>query len=237
MLTPEEFRRRTIQRFHRLGQLDNYDDLQVLELLLLFALPPEAARETAQELLDHYGNVASVLEAPTVELQNFSHMTTESMALIHLVPELGRYHMVQRACLGMPLRTTTDCGNYLLPHFHGEQDEVVWLLCLDANYQPRDCRLLFRGSVNAAGVSVRTIVRVALACNATWVVLAHNHTSDVPMPSVEDERTTSRIWHALNAVGIGLTDHIIVAGGSFVSMTDLGLLTGKKRRKKAPPSE
>lgn len=237
MLTPEEFRRRTIQRFHRLGQLDNYDDAQVLELLLLYALPPKAARETAAELLDYYGNVASVLEAPTVELQNFSHMTTEAMALIHLVPELGRYHMVQRACFSRPLKTTTDCGNYLLPHFHGEQDEVVYLLCLDANYQPRDCRLLFRGSVNTAEISVRDIVRVALACNATWVVLAHNHTCNVPMPSVEDERTTHRVWRALDAVGIGLTDHIIVAGGSFVSMMDLGLLTGKKRRKKSANPE
>ena len=30
MLTPEDFRRRVIRRFHRLGRLDNYDDLQVL---------------------------------------------------------------------------------------------------------------------------------------------------------------------------------------------------------------
>ena len=224
MLTPEDFRRRVIRRFHRLGRLDNYDDLQVLELLLLFALPPESAQAAATELLEYYGSVASILEAPTVELQTFPHMTIEAMALIHLVPELGRYHMVQRACLARPLNTTTDCGNYLLPHFHGEQDEVVYLLCLDANYQPRDCRMLFRGSVNTAGVSVRSIVRVALACNATWVVLAHNHTSDVPMPSVEDERTTQRIGKALDAVGIGLADHIIVAGGSFVSMMDLGLL-------------
>ena len=44
------------------------------------------------------------------------------------------------------------------------------------------------------------------------------------MPSVEDERTTQRIGKALDAVGIGLADHIIVAGGSFVSMMDLGLL-------------
>ena len=101
---------------------------------------------------------------------------------------------------------------------------MVWLLSLDTKMAPADCRLLFRGNVNTAGVSVRKVLEVALACSATAVVLAHNHTSDVPMPSVEDERTTQRIGRALDAVGIGLADHIIVAGGSFVSMMDLGLL-------------
>ena len=47
MLTPEDFRRRVIRRFHRLGRLDNYDDLQVLELLLLFALPPHSVLSPA----------------------------------------------------------------------------------------------------------------------------------------------------------------------------------------------
>ena len=111
MLTPEDFRRRVIRRFHRLGRLDNYDDLQVLELLLLFALPPESAQAAATELLEYYGSVASILEAPTVELQTFPHMTVEAMALIHLVPELGRYHMVQRACLARPLEYNTRLGH------------------------------------------------------------------------------------------------------------------------------
>ena len=100
---------------------------------------------------------------------------------------------------------------------------MVWLLCLDAKMVPIDCRLLFRGSVNAANISIRKVVEVALACNATFVVLAHNHTSGLALPSREDVRTTQRLRVALDAVGILLCDHIIVAGDDFVSMSDSDL--------------
>ena len=69
---------------------------------------------------------------------------------------------------------------------------------------------------------MRKVVEVAIACNATSVVLAHNHTSGVALPSVEDEQTTRRLQVALGAVDIDLVDHIIVAGDDFVSMADSG---------------
>ena len=109
-----------------------------------------------------------------------------------------------------------------MPYFFGERDEVVYLLCLDAKCKVLDCRMLFRGGVNSAGVSVRKIVETALACNATSVVLAHNHTSGIALPSKEDEATTRQIRTALDAVGILLADHIIVADDDFVSMADSG---------------
>ena len=61
-----------------------------------------------------------------------------------------------------------------------------------------------------------------MACNATSVVLAHNHTSGIALPSREDERTTEKLKTALDAMGIRLADHIIVAGDDFVSMADNG---------------
>ena len=54
------------------------------------------------------------------------------------------------------------------------------------------------------------------------LVLAHNHTSGIALPSREDEATTRQIRTALDAVGILLADHIIVADDDFVSMADSG---------------
>lgn len=87
--------------------------------------------------------------------------------------------------------------------------------------------MLSRGSVNAAEISVRRIVETALAVNATSVVLAHNHTSGIALPSREDEATTRRLETALDAVGIQLVDHIIVADNDFVSMADSGFFQNR----------
>lgn len=214
-------RQRMKRRYLQTG-LSGFDDLAILEFLLFYALPRQDTNPIAHRLLERYGTLASVLEAPVEELQTVEGVGETAAILLTLVPDVARQHMVERARFREILNTTTKCGEYLMPHFFGERDEVVWLLCLDAKLMVLDCRLLFRGGVNSAGVSVRKIVEVALACNATSVVLAHNHTSGIALPSREDENTTYKLKTALDAMGILLADHIIVAGDDFVSMSDSG---------------
>ena len=85
--------------------------------------------------------------------------------------------------------------------------------------------MLQSGTVNNVGISVRKIMEIALRMGATSVILAHNHTSGIALPSQEDRDTTRRLWTALNAAGITLADHIIVAGDDFVSMQGTVFLT------------
>ena len=100
--------------------------------------------------------------------------------------------------------------------------ETVFLLCLDAKCKVLCCKEVGEGSVNSAAISVRRIVEVALASNATTVVLAHNHPSGLAIPSEEDIPTTRRVAAALNTVEIILADHIVVADDDFVSMVQSG---------------
>ena len=74
--------------------------------------------------------------------------------------------------------------------------------------------------VNTAEVSVRKVVEAALSVNATIAVLAHNHPSGIAVPSMEDIITTRRMGMALDAVGVTLEDHIVVAGRDYVSLRD-----------------
>ena len=205
-------------------RLDGFDDLTALELLLFYALPRQDTRPIAKRLLERYGSLAAVLEASVQDLQQVEGVGPGGALLLTLVPAVAQRYLIQRTDVGEILNTTERCGAYLLPRFFGERDEVVWLLCLDGKCKALDCRMLFRGSVNAAGVSVRKIVETALACNATGVVLAHNHVSGIALPSREDVLTTQRLKTALNAVDICLVDHLVVAGDDFVSMADSKLM-------------
>lgn len=214
-------RRRMKDRYLRTG-LEGFDDLAILELLLFYAIPRQDTNRIAHALLDRFGSLATVLEAPEAELQKVPGVGESAAILLTLIPRVARQHMIERSSVGTLLVSSTACGEYLSPRFFGERDEVVWLLCMDAKMMVLDCRLLYRGSVNSAGVSVRKIVETALACNATFVVLAHNHTSGIALPSIEDERTTEQLWRGLDAVGITLMDHIIVAGDDFVSLLQSG---------------
>jgi len=214
-------RERMKQRFLRTG-LESFDDLTALELTLFFAIPRQDTNPIAHRLIDKFGTLAGVLEAPAEELRKVEGVGESTVILLTLLPQITRRHLTERNSRGTILNTTEKCGEYLAPRFFGERDEIVYLLCLDAKCKVLDCRMLFRGGVNTAGVSVRKIVEAAIACNATSVVLAHNHTSGIALPSYEDEQTTRQLKKALDAVEIQLADHIIVAGDDFVSMADSG---------------
>ena len=214
-------RERLKQRFLEDG-LDNFTDIQVLELLLFYAIPQRDTNPIAHALLNHFGSLSGVLDADVAELKKVPGISDHSATLLALVTELCRYYQVDSAQRVEILTTLDACGAYLVPHFFGRTKETVFLLCLDAKCKVLCCKEVGEGSVNSASISVRKIVETALAANATTVILAHNHPSGVAVPSGEDAQTTRRIAAALSAVEVHLADHIIVADGDYVSMVQSG---------------
>ena len=214
-------RERLKQRFLEDG-LDNFTDIQVLELLLFYAIPQRDTNPIAHALLNHFGSLSGVLDADVAELKKVPGISDHSATLLALVTELCRYYQVDSAQRVEILTTLDACGAYLVPRFFGRTRETVFLLCLDAKCKVLCCKEVGEGSVNSASISVRKIVETALAANATTVILAHNHPSGVAVPSGEDAQTTRRIGAALSAVEVHLADHIIVADGDYVSMVQSG---------------
>ena len=214
-------RQRLKERFRTEG-LDNFDEVQVLELLLFYCIPRVDTNPLAHRLLDRFGSLAQVLEAPAAELERVQGMGSNAATFLSLTTAVGRYYLVNRSAQNTILNTTEKCGQYLCSHFYGRRNETVFLLCLDAKCKLLCCREIGEGSVNSAGIPVRRIVETALAANATSVVLAHNHPSGIAMPSAEDVFTTRRLAAALETVEVVLADHIVVADQDFVSMVQSG---------------
>ena len=214
-------RERLKARFLETG-LDSFTDVQALELLLFYAIPQKDTNPIAHALLDRFGSLSQVLDAPLEALKKVPGISDHSASLLRLVTELARFYQVDSAQRTEVLTSLDACGRYLVPRFFGRKVETVFLLCLDAKCKVLCCREIGEGSVNAASISVRKVVEAALSANATSVVLAHNHPSGVALPSADDVQTTRRIAAALSAVEVKLIDHIVVAEGDFISMTQSG---------------
>lgn len=214
-------RQRLKERFLKEG-LDNFNELQVLELLLFYCIPRQDTNPIAHALLDRFGSLAQVLEAPTSELQKVPGVGESTATFLPLLASLCRYYLVHRTASNVILNTIEQCGNYLLPFFCGRRNEVVYLLCLDAKCKVLSCKEVGEGSVNSASVPIRRIVEMALADNATSVVLAHNHPSGMALPSGEDQLTTRRLAMSLSTVDIELVDHLVIADNDFVSLRQSG---------------
>ena len=222
-------RQRLKERFLRHG-LDNFEDHQVLELLLFYGIPQRDTNTVAHELMSRFGSLSRVLEATPEELAEVPYVGDNVSTLFKLITAVSRYYQVSVAQREKIVNTIEDCGRYLVPYFHGRQQETVFLLCLDAKCKVLACEIVGQGGVNSAGVSSRKIVETALKFNATSVILAHNHPSGLAFPSREDVQTTCRMAAALDAVDVELTDHIVVADEDWVSMVQSGLYRAADNR-------
>lgn len=102
--------------------------------------------------------------------------------------------------------------------------EVFSILFLDAQHKMIKCDELFFGTIDAAAVYPREVVKAALKVNASAVILVHNHPSGESEPSRADRNITERLKAALELVEIRTLDHLVVGGTSAFSFAEAGWL-------------
>src|SRR3990172_1574999 len=71
------------------------------------------------------------------------------------------------------------------------------------------------GTVNQAVVYPREVLKHALLCRATKIILIHNHPSGNCTPSDADIRLTKKIKDTARVLDLDVLDHLIIAGEAF----------------------
>lgn len=216
-------RERLRQSFLEHG-LSGMNDINALELLLFYAVPRRDTNELAHLLLQHFGSLDGVFSASAEELCEVEGIGAYAASLLTLVPEIMKKSRLSKSREIRQIRSSDDAGEYLLPYFMNERDEVVYLLCLDSKRAVICCAEMGRGVVNSVDTSVRRIVEKALKVKACSVIIAHNHPDGLALPSREDDLFTKCLYNALETVGIRLEDHIIVADEDYISVADTGMM-------------
>ena len=214
-------RQRLKERYCKEG-LEHFHELQVLELLLFYCVKRGDTNPIAHALLERFKTLSGVLEADMHELMQVPGVGEHTAIFLRLMRDMSRYYAVESVKDMKILSTIDECGAYLAPYFMKLQKETVFLLCLDAKCKLIVCEKIGEGSINSVNISIRKIVERALSCNATSVVLAHNHPSGLALPSGEDVLTTKRLGRALYAVDVTLVDHLVFADGDYVSLAQSG---------------
>ena len=212
----KDHRKRMKQQFIR-GGIDQYEPHQVLELLLFFAIPQRDTNPLAHRLLDHFGDLASVLDADYEELCCIDGISEHSATLLVLCGQLlSRYHKEKKK---RPKFSNFDeINDYLCAQLTHEKCETLLLLSLNNRCQMINCTVVRTGTVTSTETSARELVQVALRDRATAVVVAHNHPAGLALPSAEDVDATKAFVAAFNMMEIDVLDHVIVTQDDYYSM-------------------
>lgn len=102
--------------------------------------------------------------------------------------------------------------------------EVFGVMFLNSQNSLIEFVEMFRGTVNQTSVYPREVVFQAVKCNASAVILAHNHPSGDVTPSPADIALTQALKKALDLIDVRILDHIVIGQGNHASFQSKGLL-------------
>ncbi len=129
----------------------------------------------------------------------------------------------EKYCRGAKFSCPEETKSYLRHKLGLAEREIFAVIYLDNQNQIIQYEEVFFGTLYAASIYPREVVKQALAHNAGAVILAHNHPSGLSAPSESDKRITKRLIDALKLVDVRVLDHIIV-GDTCYSFAEEGEL-------------
>lgn len=206
------------------GGGDAFHDYELLEYLLALAIPRRDTKALAKDLLAEFGSLAALLAADPKELLRVKGLGEAAAAALKFV-EATMLRSQRRSLEGRPVLSSwqalTDYLHAAMAHHTTESFRVIFL---DTKNQIMRDEVLGQGTVNAAPVYPREVVKRALEIQAAAVILVHNHPSGDPTPSRDDITMTRAVIEAGRHLGLTVHDHVIIGRSGHVSMRAQGLI-------------
>lgn len=199
-------------------------DAELLAIFLRTGISGKTAVDLARELLNHFGGLRPLMECSETAFCYAPGLGRAKYVQLQAVMEMSRRHL--EACLvrDSALESPQAVRQYLSARLRHEAREVFACLLLDNRHRVIRYEALFYGTINAASVYPREVVKLALECNAAAVILSHNHPSGVAEPSQADRQITDRLCEALSLVDIRVLDHMVIGDTEVVSFAERGWL-------------
>lgn len=201
-------------------------ELSELELLALVLTPGSTetrAMRVALRLLDRCSGLSGLTGLSLSELLACGLKREQAHALrasVELFARARQEKLSERASF----RSSAEVSRHFVPLVRDLRRECFWSLLLDGKNRLLKLRRISEGSLTAAMAHPREVFRPAVLDAAAAVIFVHNHPSGDPEPSREDISLTRRLVETGRILGIRVLDHVIVAGETYFSFADQGML-------------
>lgn len=197
--------------------------------LLAILIGSGSREESAVDLMKHVmadcdNNLNTLGKKNIHELTLYKGMEPAKAITILAACELGKRRSLDKIGLRPDLGSSIAVYNYMLPRMQDLDVEEAWVLLLNQNFKLIKAEQLSHGGITETAVDVRLIMKKALLNNATIIALCHNHPSNNPTPSKQDDQLTCNVKKACEVMRIFFMDHIIVTDGHYYSYHDKGRL-------------
>lgn len=197
---------------------------ELLAILIGSGTTEETAVDLMKRILNDCDDKLNTLGKKTLEeLMDYKGIGMAKAITILAACELGRRRQSENV-ERLRINSANSIYLYLHPKMQDLDVEQAWVLLMNQNYKLIKAERLSVGGISETSIDVRLVIKLAVINNATVVAIAHNHPSNNPKPSKEDDRITERVKKACDIMRIYLLDHVIVTDGEYYSYNEQGRL-------------
>ena len=197
---------------------------ELVEYLLALALPRRDTKPLAKKLIQEFGGFGALLSADAEAITRVGEVSEGAAAAIKIA-EAAALRLLESKVKQRPVLGSWQA---LIDYLHADMafrpTERVRVLYLNAKNMLIRNEPLSEGSVDEAAVYIREIMRRALDCQASAIIIVHNHPSGDPAPSQQDIRLTRDLVEAGRHLRITVHDHVIIGVKGHSSLRAMGLI-------------
>ncbi len=200
-------------------------DAELLAILISSGTKNRSAVDLGRELLLKVNNNLNTLGKLSIkDLTKIHGIGPARAVVIASALELGRRRKLAEAEEAFKIRSSKDVADIFQPLLSDLNHEEFWILFLNRANKVINRIKLSQGGLSGTVTDVRMIMKNAVECLASGIIVCHNHPSGNINPSESDIKITRKIHEAGNLLDIQLLDHLIVSGLDYFSFADNGLL-------------
>ena len=199
-----------------------YSDAELLSYII--GGESDRAQKIAKSLLKTHHDLNTIAQLSPHQLLCTPGLGKAVAIRLHAGLRAGR-----RALFPVQTRNKIDSAESayqrLWPMMTGKKEESLWGLYVNRRKHLINQLEITRGNANHTIVDPKQIYYYAIHCNASGVILAHNHPSGSSEPSIQDLKVTERVATAGKILNIPLLDHLIIGDNTYCSLASFGSLT------------
>lgn len=198
---------------------------ELLAILIGSGSPRETAVELMKRILGDCNNHLNTLGKKSIyDLCKYNGIGEAKAVSILAACELGKRRAREKAEERQDLGSATYIYQYMHPKMQDLDVEEAWIVLMNQNYKLLKSMRISHGGITETAVDIRVIMKEAIMCNATVLVLCHNHPSGSIRPSKDDDQLTLRVRRACDIMRIHFLDHVIITDGLYYSYRESGRL-------------
>ena len=206
--------------------IDTLSEHRSLELLLFYAIPQRDVNELAHRLLDAFGSLQAVLDAPPEALTAVKGLGAHGASLMAAVRQAMESYKSSRLNTSTQLVGLSAAVAFLRGQLNEGTKEAACVVCLDAGSRVQLCHYLGGDTAlfDPACLAVPTVMRLAIESKTTQLLIGRGCTEPVLATSTEEQLAVKRLLTALGSVRIPLRDYILISPDQHMSFFETKLL-------------